>query len=127
LERRKKGRNTQDWLNEDTLDDTASHTLIISSKPLRERTVEAGEDRIPNRMEKIPPVEMGQQERVEAHPLTVPTKVPPSYVDPRLLVQTVKVVMEGMASSTTQAVPAIQILQVDPGSVVTTNNMVLVV
>ena len=82
--------------------------------------MEAGEDRIPNRMEKIPPTEMGQQKRVEAYPLTVPTKVPPSYVDPRLLVQTVKAVMEGMASSTTQAVPAIQILQVTPRSVVTT-------
>jgi hypothetical protein len=49
---------------------------------------------------------MGQQEKAEAHPLTVPTRVPPSCVDPGLLAQIVKAVMEGMTSSTTQEVPA---------------------
>jgi len=55
---------------------------------------------------------MGQQEKTEAHPLTIPIRVPPPCVDPGLLAQIVKAVMEGMASSTTQEVPATQILQV---------------
>jgi hypothetical protein len=70
---------------------------------------------------------MGQQEKAEAHPLTVPTRVPPSCVDPGLLAQIVKAVMEGMTSSTTQEVPATQILQVASGSVVTTGSVVLLV
>ncbi|KAJ6907748.1 hypothetical protein NC651_018245 [Populus alba x Populus x berolinensis] len=71
-----KGRNAQDWLNEDPLNDTISHALMRSSEPLRERIVEAGEDRIPNQTEEIAPAEIGQQERAEAHPSTIPTGVP---------------------------------------------------
>jgi hypothetical protein len=41
------------------LDDIASHAPVRSFKPLRGRTVEAEEERVPNRMEKIPSAEVG--------------------------------------------------------------------
>ena len=63
-------------LNEDRLDDMVSHAPMGSSEPLRERTAETGEDRIPNQTKEIPPAEIGQQERAEAYPSTVPTGVP---------------------------------------------------
>ena len=63
-------------LDEDLLDDMVSHAPMRLSEPLRERTAETGEDRIPNRTKEIPSTEIGQQERAKAHPSTVPTRVP---------------------------------------------------
>jgi len=78
-------------------------------------------------MEEIPLAKMGQQEKTEAHPSTFPIGVPILCVDPGLLVQIIKVVMKGMANSMTQAVPATQILQVAPRSVMTIGDVVLLV
>jgi hypothetical protein len=51
----------------------------------------------------------------------------PPYVDPEILVQNVKEGMEGLASSTTQTIPATQVPQATPGIIVTTDSMVLLV
>lgn len=56
-----------------------------------------------------------------------PTLVPPPNMDPRLLVHIVKVVVEGMTTSTTQTVPAIQVPQTTTRIIPTTDSMVLLV
>jgi hypothetical protein len=68
-----------------------------------------------------------QQERSDAQPSTIPTGVPPQYIDVGLLVQIVKAVMKGMAGSMTQTTPATQISQTAPMNGATTDNMVLLV
>jgi hypothetical protein len=73
LERRSRGWNAQDWHDEDPLDDTASHASARASGSLCGRTTRVEEERVPNRIEKIPPTEMGQQEKAKAHPSTVLT------------------------------------------------------
>jgi hypothetical protein len=97
------------------LDDTAchattSHSPVRSFEPLRGRTVEAEEERVPNQMEKVPLVRVGQQGRTEAHSSTVLIGLPPSYTDLGLILQIVKEMMEGMAGSTTQVILATQVL-----------------
>jgi hypothetical protein len=82
---------------------------------------------MPNRTEEVPPAGVGQQKRLEAQLMIVPIVMPPQYVDPYLLVQIVKAVMEGMDGFMTKATPATHIPQVAPRSVMTTNNMVLLV
>lgn len=84
-------------------------------------------NRMPNRTEEVPPAGVGQQKRLEAQPMIVPMGMPPQYVDPYLLVQIVKAVMEGMDGFTKKATPTTHIPQVAPRSVMTTNNMVLLV
>jgi excinuclease UvrABC helicase subunit UvrB len=80
---------------------------------------------MPNRIEEVPLAATGQEERSDAQSSTIPTGVPPQYVDSGLLVQIVKTVMEGMTGLMTQATPATQIPQVAVVNVVTTDNMVL--
>jgi hypothetical protein len=60
-------------------------------------------------MEEVPSTRMGQQERTEAHPSTIPTGVPLPYTNLRLLAQILKTVMEGMTYSMTQVPLVIQI------------------
>jgi hypothetical protein len=64
IERRSKGRNAQDWQDEDPLDDIASHTPAKASGFLRGKTTRVEEEWVPNRTEEIPQAEMGKQERV---------------------------------------------------------------
>jgi len=125
LERKGGGRGAQSWQDEDPLDDTASHAPVRLPEILRERTAVAREGRMPNRIEEVPLAATGQEERSDAQSSTIPTGVPPQYVDSGLLVQIVKTVMEGMTGLMTQATPATQIPQVAVVNVVTTDNMVL--
>ena len=114
LERRGGNQSAQGWQDEDPLDDTTFHALIIPPETLQGEAAVAGEGRRPNQTEGVPPVAAKQQERSEAQPSTIPTGVPPQYVDVGLLVQIVKAVMEGMAGSGTQTTPTTQIPQAAP-------------
>ena len=95
------------------MDDTASHAPIIPPGTLQGEAAVAGEGGRPNQTEGVPPVAAEQQEGSEAQPSTIPTGVPPQYVDAGLLVQIVKAVMEGMASSAAQTTPTTQIRAVE--------------
>uniref|UniRef100_A0A6N2LEE9 Reverse transcriptase domain-containing protein n=1 Tax=Salix viminalis TaxID=40686 RepID=A0A6N2LEE9_SALVM len=64
------------------------------------------EDERPNETMEVPPVATEQQERSETHPSAIPSGVPPQCVDPGLLAQIVKAVMEGMAESTSSPMPS---------------------
>jgi len=59
IEMRSGGRNAQDWQDEDPLDDTASHTLVRSSKPFRGSTAKAEGERVPNQMEEVTLIGVG--------------------------------------------------------------------
>jgi hypothetical protein len=109
------------------LDDTTSHAPVIPPETLLGGAAVAEEGRRPNQTEEVPPVAVEQQERSEAQSSTIPTSVPLQYINARLLVQIVKAVMKGMASSTTQKIPATQIAQAAPMNGTTTNVMVLLV
>jgi hypothetical protein len=106
------------------LDDTASHAPIIPPETLQGEAAVAGEGGRVNQIEGVPPVAAEQQERSEAQPSTIPTGVPPQYVDARLLVQIVKAVMEGTTGLVTQTTPTAQIPQAAPMTIMTTDNMV---
>jgi hypothetical protein len=106
------------------LDDTTSHAPIIPPETLQGEAAVAGEGGRPNQTEGVPPVAAEQQGRSEAQPSTIPTGVPPQYVDAGLLVQIVKAVMEGMAGSATQTTPTTQIPQAAPMTSMTTDNVV---
>jgi hypothetical protein len=86
----------------------------------------AEEGRRPNQTKEVPLVAVEQQERSEAQLSTIPTSVPLQYVA-RLLVQIVKVVMEGMASSATQTTLTTQIPQAASMTGTTMGNVVLLV
>jgi hypothetical protein len=58
------------------LDDAASHALARVSESLRGRTAEIEEEQVPNQTKEAPPTKVEQQERMEAHSSTVPTRVP---------------------------------------------------
>jgi hypothetical protein len=77
LERRGRNQGTQGWQDEDPLDDTTSHALIIPPETLQGEAAVAGEDGRPNQIEGVPPVAAEQQERSEAQPSTIPTGEPP--------------------------------------------------
>jgi hypothetical protein len=102
----------------------AYHAPRILIETLQGEAAVAGEGGRPNQTEGVPLVASEQQERSEAQPSTIPTGVPPQYVDARLLVQIVKAVMEGMAGSATQTTPTMQIPQAAPMTSMTTDNMV---
>ena len=76
LKRRGENQGAQGWQDEDPLDDTASHALIIPLETLQGEAVVAGEGRRPNQTKEAPPVVVEQQERSEAQPSTIPTGVP---------------------------------------------------
>ena len=117
-------RGVQGWQDEDPLDDTASHAPIIPPETLQGEDTVAGEGPRPHQTEGTPPVATEQRERSEAQPSTVPTGVPPQYVDAGLLVQIVKAVMEGMASSAAQTTPTTQIPPAAPTTSMTMDNVV---
>ena len=73
---RSRGQNAQDWQDEDPFDDSSFHAPGRASESLQERTAESKEERVPNQMEEVPSIRVGQQERTEAHPSTVPTRCP---------------------------------------------------
>jgi hypothetical protein len=106
------------------LDDTTSHAPIIPTETLQGEAAVVGEGRRPNQTEGVPQVAAEQQERLEAQPSTIPTGMPPQYVDAGLLVQIVKAVMEGMAGSATRTTPTTQIPQAAPMTSMTTDNVV---
>eukprot|EP00258_Populus_trichocarpa_P032172 XP_024448191.1 uncharacterized protein LOC112325619 [Populus trichocarpa] len=124
LERRGGNQGAQGWQDEDPLDDTTSHAPIIPPETLQGEAAVAGEGQRPNQTEGVPLVAAEQQERSEAQPSTIPTGVPPQYVDAGLLVQIVKAVMEGMTGSATQTTPTTQIPQAAPMTSMTTDNVV---
>jgi hypothetical protein len=74
----KKGRSqgAQGWQDEDPLDDTTSHALVIPPETLQGGAVVAVEGRRPNQTEEVPLVIAEQQERLEAQLSTIPTSVP---------------------------------------------------
>ncbi|KAL9400951.1 hypothetical protein Peur_004800 [Populus x canadensis] len=123
LERRGMNRGAQGWQDED-LDDTASHAPIIPPETLQGEDTMAGEGPRPHQTEGTPSVAMEQRERPEAQPSTVPTGVPPQYVDAGLLVQIVKAVMEGMANSVAQTTPTTQNPPAAPTTSMTMDNVV---
>ena len=106
------------------MDDTTSHALVIPPETLQGGVAVAGEGWRPNQTKEVPTVAAEQQERSEAQPSTIPTGVPPQYIDAGLLVQIVKAVMEGMAGSTTKTTPTTQIPQAAPLTSMTTDNVV---
>jgi len=106
------------------LDDTASHAPIIPPETLQGEAVVAGEGWRPNQTEGVPPIAAEQQERSEAQPSTIPTGVPPQYVDVELFVQIVKAMMKGMAGLATQITTTTQIPQAAPITSMTTDNVV---
>jgi hypothetical protein len=65
LERRGGNQSAQGWQDEDPLDDTTSHALIIPPETLQGEAAVAGEGRRPNQTEWVPPVAAEQQERLE--------------------------------------------------------------
>jgi hypothetical protein len=73
---RSRGQNAQDWQDEDPFDDTSFHAPGRASESLQKRTTESKEERVPNQMEEVLSTRVGQQERTESHPLTVPTGCP---------------------------------------------------
>ena len=101
FERKGGNQSAQGWQNEDPLDDTASHAPMILPKILQREAGVTEEDERPNETREVPPVATERQERSETQPSAIPTGVPSQSVDPGLLAQIVKVVMEGMASATT--------------------------
>ncbi|KAL3573297.1 hypothetical protein D5086_027201 [Populus alba] len=117
-------RGAQGWQDEDPLDDTASHAPIIPPKTLQGEDTVAGEGSRPNQTEGTPPIATEQRERLEAQPSAIPTSVPPQYVDAGFLVQIVKAVMEGMASSVAQTTPTTQIPPAAPMTSMTMDNVV---
>jgi hypothetical protein len=58
-----------------------SHALIIPPETLQGEAAIAREGQRPNQTEKVPLVAAEQQERSEAQSSTIPTSVPPQYVD----------------------------------------------
>ena len=86
LERRGGNQGAQGWQDEDPLDDTTSHAPIIPPETLQGEAAVAGEGQRPNQTEGVPPVTAEQQGRSEAQPSTIPTGVPPQYVEAGLLV-----------------------------------------
>jgi len=124
LERRGENQGAQGWQDEDPLDDTASHAPIIPPETLQGEATIVGEGRRPNQTEGVPPVAAKQQERLEVQPSTIPTGVPHQYVNVGLLVQIIKVLMEGMVGSVTQTTPTTQIPQVALMTSMTTDNVV---
>jgi hypothetical protein len=66
------------------------------------------------------------QQRAEEPPQTTPAGPSVLYVDPMLLTQLVKAVMEGMTNTTTPmpALPPAPIIPTVSGAATTTNNMV---
>lgn len=90
---------------------------------LQWRTIKSRDEQAPNQTEKVKPTGVGPQRGMDVPP-TILTGIPPPNVDPRLLIQIVKVVMEGMATSMTQIVPATQVPQATTGIIPTTNSVV---
>ncbi|KAF9662290.1 hypothetical protein SADUNF_Sadunf18G0037600 [Salix dunnii] len=93
------GKCAQGWQNEDPLDDTASHAPMILPEILQREVGVIEEDERPNETREVPPVTTEQQERSETQPSAIPTSLPPQSVDPGLLAQIVKAVMEGIAGA----------------------------
>ncbi|KAB5534157.1 hypothetical protein DKX38_017243 [Salix brachista] len=124
FERRGGNQGAQGWQDEDPLDDTESHALMILPKTLQGEAGVAGEDGSLKQTEGVPPVAAEQQERSEAQPSAIPIGVPPQYVDAGLLVQIVKAVMEGMEGSATRTTPTTQMPQVTPMTNMTMDNVV---
>jgi hypothetical protein len=74
----------------------------------------------------VRPTVSAPQERAEEPPQTTPAGPSVLYVDPMLLAQLVKAVMEGMTNTATPmpALPPAPILPTVSGAATTTNNMV---
>jgi hypothetical protein len=76
LERKGWNQGAQGWQDEDPLDDTTSHALVIPPETLQGETAVAGEGQRLNQTEEVPSVAV-EQEISEAQPTTIPTSVLP--------------------------------------------------
>lgn len=97
---------------------------MILPEILRREAGVTEEDERHNETGEVPPVTTGQQVRSETQPSAIPTGLPPQSVDPGLLAQIVKAVMEGMAGATTRTISTTQIPQVAPIPSTTTDKVV---
>ena len=86
---------------ESPLEDTASHIPIVSTQAGHEESSGPQIRQAPRQTGDVRPTMSAPQERVEEPLQTTPTGPSVSYVDPMLLAQLVKAVMEGMANVAT--------------------------
>ena len=83
------------------MEDTASHVLIVSTQVGHEESSGPQIRQAPRQIGDVRPTMLALQERVEEPPQTTPVGPSVSYVNPMLLAQLFKAVMEGMANAAT--------------------------
>jgi hypothetical protein len=111
---------------ESLLEDTASHALVVSTQAGHEESSGPQIRQAPRQTGDVRPTMSAPWERVEEPPQTTPAGPSISYVDPMLLAQLVKAVMEGMANAATP-MPAPPLAPIKPTvskAVTATNDMV---
>jgi hypothetical protein len=86
---------------ESNLEDTASHAPEVSTQVGHEELTGPQIRQAPRQPRDVRPTMSAPQEQVEVPPQTTPVGPSVSYVDPMLLAQLVKAVMEGMANDAT--------------------------
>jgi len=111
---------------ESPLEDIASHALVVSTQAGHEESSGPQIRQAPMQTGDVRPTMLAPRERVEEPPQTTPAGPSVSYVDPMLLAQLVKAVMEGMANAATPmpAPPPAPIIPTISEAATTTNDVV---
>jgi len=114
---------------ESPLEDIASDAPVVSTQAGHEESSGPQIREAPRQTEDVRPTTSAPRERVEEAPQTTPAGPSVSYVDPMLLAQLVKAVMEGMANAATSmpAPPPAPIIPTVSEAATTTNDMVQLV
>jgi hypothetical protein len=111
------------------LEDTASHAPVVSTQAGHEESSGPQIRQAPRQIGDVRPTMSAPRERVEEPPQTTPAGPSISYVDPMLLAQLVKAVMEGVANVATAmpAPPPAPIIPTISEAATTTNDVVQLV
>jgi len=111
------------------LEDTASHAPVVSTQAGHEESSGPQIRQAPRQIGDVRPTMSAPRERVEEPPQTTPAGPSISYVDPMLLAQLVKAVMEGVANVATAmpAPPPAPIIPTVSEAATTTNDVVQLV
>jgi hypothetical protein len=111
---------------ESPLEDTASHAPLVSTQAGHEESTGPQVRQAPRQTGDVWPTVSALRERVEEPYYTTPARPSVSHVDPMLLTQLVKAVMESMANVATlmPASPLAPIIQTISEAATTTNDVV---
>ena len=114
---------------ESPLEDTASHASVVSTHARHEELSGPQIRQASRQTGDVRPTMSAPGERVEEPPQTTPAGPSVSYVDPMLLAQLVKAVMEGMANAATPipAPPPAPIIPTVSEAATATNDVVQLV